>query len=100
MTRLFPLPKTVLERWNGMRAALDAAASPFTGKPALPLSVMYLHEITGAEEALDRAMSEVRKTVPEIPIRGAFVLKNGEPMCEVTWWQSVGKATSTTEVTT
>lgn len=94
MTRLFPLPKTVLDRWNGMRAALNAAATPFTGKSALPLSVMYLHEVTGAEEALDRAMSEVRKTVPEIPLHGAFILRNGEPMCEVTWRQSVGKATA------
>jgi hypothetical protein len=82
----------VIERWDGLRAAVSAAAQPFTGKEKFALSVMYLHDVTGAEAALDRALDEVRKSVPDIPLHGAFVLTEAGPASEVSWWVSTSKS--------
>jgi hypothetical protein len=85
--RILPLPAAVKERWENLQDAVNSASQPFTGKSVLHLSVAYVHYVMGAEEALDRALDEVRKTVPkEIPINGAFILTKDGPAVEVSWW--------------
>jgi hypothetical protein len=85
--RILPLPAAVKERWANLQDAVNLASQPFTGKGALHLSVAYVHYVIGAEGALDRALDEVRKTVPkEIPINGAFILTKDGPAIEVSWW--------------
>lgn len=84
-SRILPLPADVRERWANLRDAINSAAQPFTGKSEFGLSVMHLHDVVGAEAALDRALDQVRKTVPEIPLHGAFVLTKDGPASEVSW---------------
>lgn len=83
--RILPLPEAVMARWSNLRDALNSAAQPFTGEREFVLSVMYLHDVIGAEAALDRALNEVRKTVPDIPLSGTFILTKDGPACEVSW---------------
>lgn len=90
--RIIPLPAAVQDRWTRLRAAVNAAAQPFTGKDEFPLSVMCLHDVIGAEAALDRALDEVRKTVPEIPLHGAFILAKDGPASQVSWWVPTSKS--------
>lgn len=90
--RIFPLPAAVKGRWVDLQAAVNAATQPFTGKAACPLSIMHLHDVIGAEAALDRALDEVRKAVPDTPLHGAFVLTRDGPASEVSWWSSTPKS--------
>jgi hypothetical protein len=84
-SRIVALPKPVQERWTGLRAALDLAAAPFTGKSTFSVSIFYLHDVIGAEEAMSRALDDVRKSVPDIPLYGEFTLTESGPAIKVSW---------------
>lgn len=90
--RIIPLPPAVKDRWRDAKAAINAAAQPFTGKDEFNLSVMCLYKIIGAEAALDRALDDVGKTMPGTDLYGSFVLTKDGPAIEVSWWPPISKS--------
>jgi hypothetical protein len=78
-----PLPKAVADRFNAMKSAVAAATAPYVKSP-IGLSVFYLHDIVGAEEFLDRTLSQSK----ERHISAVFKMAAVGPVVELSWVES------------
>ena len=85
MERRYPLPRAVKERWTGLCSAVSAAAKPFTGDDTFPVSIFVLHDVLGAQAALDKAIEDASKSTKDTPINGMFAMTRDGPVCLV-WW--------------
>lgn len=84
--KIVPLPPDVIERWNGMRAAIDTAARPFTGSANYALDVRCVRVVIGAEEAIEQAFRETQQQIKDVELSKQFVWTGIGPVCEISWW--------------
>jgi len=87
-TRAFELPVKVRENWDALCAAFDAAARPYIKHQHYTTPLDALYNVIGAEEAMDRAMDEVRRTIVKdvnIHLHGGFRNNSKGPYIEIMW---------------
>lgn len=80
-TKFVPASDKLQAKWTELRASLDAAAKPITGK-AFSISPFYLHDIPGADKELDGAL---RSAPSGVNAHGSCAVRDNRIGFEISW---------------